>query len=184
MSEWTGTVQARLTAGDSLIVCRGGHIKAKTFGTGITEAVGFWQGKEPFTTVVGTEGRTYLPAGAALNIVSQEVRSGLIIQGQRMTISGINQTIDDLQSVYDLNNVEIDAHDFAFTAGMQFLGNRQIFKGFVDGASLNLSEDMGDFSLIAVSDLRKGTRTFDAMLDTARDPFFKYVAAQEGDAWG
>lgn len=184
MSEWNGDIQARLDGGEGLIIWPAVHVKAKSYATDEIEAVGFSKGNEILTISLDGEARTYLPAGDALSIDGLEVSVGLTIQGQRITVNGINSTIDDLQRVYNLNSAEIDVHDIAFSAGFQFLGARRKFKGFVDGTSLSLDDRTGGFSLVAVSSLRQGTRTFDAVLDEVRDPIFKYVRYLEGDKWG
>lgn len=184
MSIWTGDVQAQLEAGEGMVICTGAYAVVRSFVTGVSEPVGLWQGAETVQLTVDGQARTYLPAGDALQIGVTEVRPGLTVNGQRVTIKGINQTIDDLQRVYDLANAPLDIHDFAFTPGLQFLGYRQKFRGVIDGDKLTIGDRSGEFSLVAVSALRRGTRTLDAMLDGRRDPFLKYVAAKEGDSWG
>lgn len=184
MSEWTGDVQARLDAGEALTIWPSAHIKARSFATGQIEAVGFTQGSEILSIAVEGEARTYVPAGDALVIDGLEIRAGLTIQGQRVTVRGINETVDDLQRVFDLQLAPFDVHDLAFTAGMKFLGSRRKFNGFVDGGSVSKDDRAGQVSLVAVSALRKGTRKLDAMLNTDRDQAFKYASIVEGDAWG
>lgn len=184
MSQWTGDVQARLDNGESLTVCSAVHVKAKSFATGLVEPIGFWMGSETLTLTLEGEGRTYLGAGDLLNIDAIEIRADLNVHGNRVSISGINETIDLLQREYDLNSAPLDTHDLAFTAGFGFVGSRRTFVGFVDGAPNQIDDMQGDYSLIGVSRLRYGTRTLDAMLNASRDPFFKYAAGTEGDAWG
>lgn len=184
MSQWTGDVQSRIDAGESLIIWPAAHIEARQYSDGQIVPLGLSRGSEAIAVSIDGVGRTYHPAGDALEIEGLQVTAGLTIQGQRIRVLGINQTIEDLQRSYNLNNAPLDIHDLAFTPGMQLLGTRRLFRGFVDGATLTHNNAAGDFTLVAVSALRRGTRTLDAMLDENRDPIFKYVASTTGDKWG
>lgn len=184
MTQWTGTTQAWIDAGNAVTVWPAAHITAKRYSDGGLEGIGLHKGLETLSLTVESEARTYVPAGDALTIDGLEVSAGLNIQGQRVTVSGINETIDALQKAYDLNNAPVDVVDLAFTPGLSYLGYRRLFTGFVDGSTLGLDDTSGEYSIVAVSRLRRGTRTLDAFLDEARDPIFRYVGALEGDAWG
>lgn len=184
MSQWTGTAQAWIAAGNAVTIIPAAHVTARRFSDGVSEGVGFHKGAEILNLSIEGGPRTYVPAGDALEIDGLEISAGLLVKGQRVTISGINETVDALQKVYDLNNAPVDVVDLAFTPGLSFLGYRVLFKGFVDGTPLSLDDTSGEYSIIAVSRIRKGTRKLDALLDETRDPIFKYVGALEGDAWG
>lgn len=184
MSDWTGSAQQHLEDGNSAVFFDLVHIVAKRFADGVTEAVSVWTGAEPIALNIDGEVRTYIAAGRGLEVPQIEYSNGLDVRSASLILAGINDLVASLRETYDIDQATIEIHQLAQTVGLQTLGYRRLFKGFLDGASLEQSSGAGQLSINAVSQSRRGTRTYAALRDQERDPIFKYAAETQGDQWG
>lgn len=148
----TATLNALIGDG-TLVARRLVWISARERGTGDMASVGFWDGVDHATFTIGGVARTYLGAGAILDMQDLVYRTGLMIQPQELRVSPLHPAILLAIREYDARRAPIEIHRALFNAETRALiaPPHRIFKGFIEDAPIPSPPDGGDMGAISMS---------------------------------
>lgn len=184
MSAWTGTAQAHLDAGLPANLYDLVYVVARRYDNGALEAVGFWTGAESISETIDGTPRIYIGVSGGLAVPEVVTQAGLEVDSVSVVLNGLNAVTESLRAEYDVDQAVVEIHQLLQTPGLATLGTRRLFRGTIDGASLQGGDGAGSLTTEGVSTTRRGTRAHSALRDESRDPFFKYASEENGDRWG
>lgn len=170
---------------------------AKDFGTGATVKKGVWTGSYNLNVDFGdgVGARNYDAAGGGLALSPIRYRVGLFVMGYEGSLAVTPETLEIILG-YNTTNAPVDLNCLIFKSdGMQYIGVRRFFKGFVDFSDVVLDKQGGADSIRfkLVSQMRKGEWTRSGKKSNqsqkdrqATDDFRKYSNTGDvaNDPWG
>lgn len=137
-------------------------IKARNRDTGAVEAAGFWTGPYDQAFVVDGETRSYIGAGAALDIDDIPGGTGLDIRYITARLAIVDE-VEDVIRGYDPRLAPAEIHTVAFdlSTGNLISAPRRIFKGAVNETPITVPVEGGDafLEVTLASSARELTRT-------------------------
>jgi hypothetical protein len=121
-------------------------VKARNRVTNAVEALGLWTGAEDATFVIDGQSRTYIGAGTMISVEPIIYAVGLEVRIQRMRLSGIDATVEQLLRGYDtrLAKVELHVARFDLDTGALIDAPEVKLRGSVDEMPLHTPEQGGD----------------------------------------
>ena len=169
-------------------------VVAKNRVTGDPEAMGLWTGADDRTFTIGAETRTYIGAGAIMQIPPIRMQAGLSVRMQRMTLSPLSAAVADLIRTYEARLAPLEIHRALFSTGDGSLiaPPHRVWKGFVDEVEITQAETGGEATceVTAASSARLLTRTLPLKRSDATqqlrsgDRFRRYVdVSGKVDVW-
>lgn len=138
-------------------------IVARNRTTGAPEALGLWTGLQPQTFTVAGQPRVYQGVGNALDCDPIVMEPGYSVRSLRLRLGGLNAAAVNALRVYDARLAPVQLHRAVFdpeTMGL-VAAPHQLFRGFVDEASLPVPEKNGTATaeVTLASSALSGTRT-------------------------
>lgn len=148
----TATVNALIGDG-TLVARRLVWITARERATGNLASVGFWEGVDHATFTIDGSARSYLGAGAILDMQDLVYRAGLMIQPLELRVSPLHPAILLAIREYDARRAPIQIHRALFDATTRALiaPPHRIIKGFVEDATIPTPPDGGDIGAVTLS---------------------------------
>lgn len=170
-------------------------ITARNRTTGLPEQLGLWNGGYDRSFTIGGVPRTYVGAGALMQVPPLVYQVGLSVRMQRMTLSPIDATVAAMIRTYDSRLAPVEIHRATFDPVTTALVSEphRLFKGLVD--ELEVSTDgKGEVrcEVTLASSARYLTRTLTLKRSDASqqlrsgDRFLKYadVSGEVDVYWG
>lgn len=109
-------------------------VTARNRGTGLPEELGLWNGGYDRSFTINGVPRTYVGAGALMQIPPLVYQVGLNVRMQRLTLSPIDTAVANLIRTYDSRLAPIEIHRAVFDPTTTTLVSEphRLFKGIVD----------------------------------------------------
>lgn len=109
-------------------------VTARNRGTGLPEELGFWNGGYDRSFTINGVARTYVGAGALMQIPPLVYQVGLTVRMQRLTLSPIDAAVANLIRTYDSRLAPIEIHRAVLDPTTTLLVSEphRLVKGIVD----------------------------------------------------
>lgn len=109
-------------------------ITARNRSTGLPEQLGLWNGGYDRSFTINSVARTYVGAGALMQMPPLVYQVGLAVRMQRLTLSPIDPTVGNLIRTYDARLAPIEIHRALFDPVTTALISEphRLFKGMID----------------------------------------------------
>jgi hypothetical protein len=171
-------------------------ITARDRSTGADTPFGIWQGDDSQIITVGAgDDRLFAGAQGGLQFAPLRYVMGMLNQSQSVTLNGASPDVINLTRVYDVQNAYAEIWLMVLDPQTgNLLDVERRFKGFVNGAPMQVPEVGGTFSttLSLTSSMSNMTRTPEVVKSdadqrsNADDAFNSYgtVADAVDDPWG
>lgn len=162
--------------------------------TGQRVDVGYWSGHEDVQLAIGGASRTLWKTGGGLVSDDPEYVLGTTIRSHKVQMFGLSAQADDLLQAYEVRFAPTEVWQLMFTPGLEFKGERRIFKGEVDGAP-QIIEPKGQSARLEItlaSSARSGTKSISgrksnlSFVQRAGDTSMEQssLVDADGDIWG
>jgi len=109
-------------------------ITARNRGTGLPESLGLWNGGYDRSFTIGGNARTYVGAGALMQVPPLVYQVGLDVRMQRLSLSPIDATVGAMIRTYDSRLAPVEIHRATFdpVTGVLISEPHRLFKGLID----------------------------------------------------
>lgn len=109
-------------------------ITARNRSTGLPEQLGLWNGGYDRSFTINSVARTYIGAGALMQVPPLVYQVGLNVRMQRLSLSPIDATVGAMIRTYDSRLAPIEIHRAVFDPTTHALISEphRLFKGIVD----------------------------------------------------
>ena len=121
-------------------------INAKDRSTGLPVTLGLWTGDDDRSFTIGAESRTYLGAGALLDVGDITAETGYVVRIQRISLAHLAPQVAAALGQCDVRLAPVEIHQVHLAPGSHDLiaAARQMFKGQIEVISFPTPQAGGD----------------------------------------
>jgi len=158
---------------------------ARNRDTGADESLGLWTGAQDRSFTIAGVPRTYVGAGAIMDIPPIVSQSGIAVRMQRFSLSPLSPAVATLIRTYDARFAGIEIHRALFdpVTGLLVSEPHRLFKGIIDEVAVTTDPRSGESrcDVTVASSARYLTRTLPLKRSDASqqrrsgDRFLRYV---------
>lgn len=171
-------------------------VTARNRATGLAEELGLWNGGYDRAFTIGGVARTYVGAGALMQVPPLVYQVGLTVRMQRLSLSPLDPTVGAMIRSYDSRLAPIEIHRAVFDPVSSALvaEPHRLFKGMVDEMEVTTDPGSGETrcEVTVASSARYLTRTLTLKRSDASqsrrlgDRFLRYadVSGEVDVYWG